>query len=249
MNVVVEELICARTPPAARAALTSAMFSRLDWYYSPGGTVHEHGLWAWETAACDAMGVSAGSTVLVGAAGGGREIDGLRAMGINARGFDPSDLVDARSDVELAKGTYDDLVAAIDGQPNSLAALASEPFDAVILGWGSFNHVLTDADQVALLQALRRRWPQASVLLSYQTARDERITEPPRVAALRRRVRARLGTDRHSAGVEYLSAGGFMTFPTHESVAAVARAAGYRVAIAAGPYAHDVLEPDRDGPA
>lgn len=245
VNVFTEELICARTPPQARAGLTSAMFSRLDWYYSPGGILHEHGLFSWEPAAFEAVGIRAGNVVLVCAAGGGREIDALLARGVGARGFDPSDLADHRTGQDIDKGTYDDLVAAIDGRPSPLATLAAETFDAVILGWGSFNHVLTRADQLALLAALRSRWPEAGVLLSYQTEREERTTEPPRVVALRRRIRSRLGTDRRNPGIEYLSTGGFMTFPSHESVASVAREAGYQVTLAAGPYAHDVLKPDR----
>ena len=242
LRVLLEELICARVPAAARPAVSNEVFDRLGWYYLPGGTLHREGVWEWELAAIATMGLKPGDAVLVCASGGGREIDALTERGYSVRGFDPSALMSSRPASQVSRGAYDDLVRGVTHRDGPLADLARCHFDGIILGWGSMNHVLTDEDRHALFHALRAQWPAASLLVSYQEDREEHH-ESAQLARLRRRVRTWFGTDRHSPNVEFFMAAGFMHFPSHAEVAALAEDTGYRVAHAGGPYPHDVLTP------
>ena len=54
----------------------------------------------------------------------------------------------------VLRGSYRDLVATVlDGVPSRLELSSADRFDAVLLGWGSFGHVLREEERLRLLEA------------------------------------------------------------------------------------------------
>jgi len=120
--------------------------------------------------------------VLVGGCGAGREITALEERGLRVCAFDPSTALLREASERVASallvdGTYGDLVAAVlEGDASSpLAGWATTRFDAILLGWGSFGHLLSTRERVRLLAAARVLCPHGPILGSYPAThpRDE----------------------------------------------------------------------------
>lgn len=104
---------------------------------------------------------AAPAKILVGGAGAGRELLWLRGRGYNATGFDPAS--DSRTS-DLLQASYEDLVA--DGSESLTELQRSGPYDAILLGWGSYTHISSAAARGELLVRLREL-SQGPVLLSF----------------------------------------------------------------------------------
>ncbi|MGB5193868.1 MAG: hypothetical protein WBN70_12870 [Polyangiales bacterium] len=175
----------------------------IDLYDASFRAQNDHdGLYAWETHWFARRLPSPPGSILIGAAGSGREAVALRDLGYHVHAFEPStsafqccqralgsDLVDQAS--------YQDLVASVLHGTNTPLQLKPEArFDAVLLGWGSFGHVLRSADRLELLRACDHVAPNGPILLS--------IFEP-KVKAARN-------------GTYYMPWGGFLVRPTTEEL-------------------------------
>jgi hypothetical protein len=131
------------------------------------GDAHNlRGLFGWEA---DAVGrwFPAGGRVLVFAAGGGREVAALAALGFRVDGVEcNAALVAAASRLADAAGAFGRVLAAPrDGLPPEIAG---ERYDAVIVGWSAYMLIAGRERRVALLRALRGHVaPGAPVLLSF----------------------------------------------------------------------------------
>ncbi|HUF28539.1 MAG TPA: class I SAM-dependent methyltransferase [Gemmatimonadaceae bacterium] len=248
-----DELLLAWVAPERRDSITEALYA-IQASYAPGGNTYEQGLFDWEQAALEHAAFPRRGRVLVGGAGGGRELAALRARGFEVVGFDPCEPLVQRGRASLGaegplpflRGSYDDLVRAARGEPSSLAPLlAHAPFDAVILGWGSFSYLGSRDEALALLRALRQLAPAAPVLASFLRPHEE---EP---SAMRRRVRrlfARLGAPaRALPGDAFTPWAGFHRVTALDEIPPLAAQAGYEVLVLrAGWYAHALLRP-KDG--
>ncbi|MET0390191.1 MAG: hypothetical protein ABW321_29735 [Polyangiales bacterium] len=128
---------------------------------------------------------AAATDILLGGAGTGREVHWLRAHGHRVAAFDiaPSSLGLLRAavgdDRDALIGSYAELVAAVRGEPSPLSGLAERRFGAVILGLGSFSHVLGVPAQRELLQAANTLCPQGPILASCFFTVDEAPRDPP----------------------------------------------------------------------
>lgn len=129
--------------------------------YHPGSPDYRDELFAWEQDALSRCFPPPPARVLVGAAGGGREAFALARRGYAVEAFEPSDLVqrmaEARpggSPVGVFRARYADLplVRRLDGELVRLDS--AEPFDAGIVGWGSFSHLVTDEERVSVLRRM-----------------------------------------------------------------------------------------------
>jgi hypothetical protein len=248
-HVLRDELACALIAPGDREALTLSLYAAQA-TYAPGGVAYEAGLFAWERAALSAPPFVPGSTLLLGGAGGGREIAGLAGLGFSVLAFEPCAALAAeaagvahalsRGDGQalVVQASYDDLVDHAAGAPGPLSALlASRRPDAAVLGWTSIAHVLTAERQVAVLKAVASATGRGPVLLSFLLASGE----SPRPARLRRRLRAALGRPAGSHLV-FSPQAGFLRLTSAEELASLAEQAGYAVcSFAAEPYPHAVL--------
>jgi hypothetical protein len=124
------------------------------------------GLSAWERAAVEAH-FPPGGRVAVTGAGGGREVLALLELGYDATGFEPhGGLAEAGRALLERRGHPDRLhVAERDRFPPGAG-----PYDAVLVGWGSYTLIPGRARRIAFLRQVRAALPDdAPVLLSFFT--------------------------------------------------------------------------------
>lgn len=171
-QIVRDELFFAFLPPSQRNVLTFDAYARSRLYVA-GGEYFLEGLWAWEAALLEDSRVPRSGRVLLGAAGGGRELCALLERGYEVFAFEPvaplfecaRNIADGKNAV-VVQANYDDMVARAAGKSGPLDNLAGH-FDLCILGWGSLSH-LTELDAVLdLLRALRALAPEAPVIVSF----------------------------------------------------------------------------------
>lgn len=248
------ELLLAGLSEDEREAVNAAVFSAED-TYSPGGPAFSQGLFGWERTALATAPFPSSGRLLLGGAGGGRELAGLCALGYEVVAFEPAPgLAEALGKVALDhpkastyQGSYGDLVRAARGEGGPLAGAVGGGFDGVVLGWASLSHV-TDADaRVALLEALRAIAPHAPVLLSYLGPDDDGRANG-RVEALRAPLRrwltGVLGRARAAEGAGFVPGAGFYRRCSAGEIEALAEGAGYEVALhEREPYPHAIVVP------
>lgn len=223
-DVVRSEVLAASVPPRhwpsfVRSAYDANQLMRSD--------AHNASLYAWEQHAIDGFFPAAPATVLVGGAGAGREVRGLLERGYRVSAFDPAGaLVDhgraeLHSDALLAfaVGGYEELIS------DELELRRHAPYDAVVLGWGSFSHVGDPAIRAALPRALRALCPSGPVLISWIAQKPV----GPKREALRRVLRAS-GLRHHDGATSYRPHQGFVHSPSEAALRALAASGGYEVA-------------------
>lgn len=249
-----DEVLLAWVPEAERAALTAALYSAQATYL-PGGHRFQAGLFGWEKSALAAPVFPRAGRALVGACGAGREVKALVDRGFAVVGFDPcAPFVEAAraalpaDRVALACGTYAELVDAAAGRGGPLAEVAAgPPFDLVILGWGSFSHVMPARARGDLLRAVRALAPAAPVLASF--AVDGAVAQPvPGKGRVRDGLRRVFGALRapgsSEPGDRFFPNSGFFAYLTRDELHELAAAAGYAVELyEEAPYPHAVLAP------
>lgn len=245
------ELLLAGADAPTRDAVNARVFSAED-TYAPGGPAFDRGLFAWERDALAHPAFPRAGRVLLGGAGGGRELVALAAMGYTVDAFEPAAALYAalRSQATggiTLQGSYADLVRAASHGEGPLAALRDRGYDGVVLGWASFTHLTTGGEAEATLRAVRAIAPRATVLVSYLGPDDDGRANG-RVEALRPWVRAGLarvtGRTESLAGEGFAPGAGFYRRFAPAEFEALAQAAGYEVAThAAEPYPHALLRP------
>lgn len=233
---LLQRVAMTNVPPSRRAQVTEALYAPQR-SYAPGGARFGEGLFDWERRVIDHVAWPRRGRLLVGGAGGGREVVALAARGYRVTGFDPAEALVEMGRAAVARcggcslvpGGYDDLVAESRGARTRLrGALSDGPFDGVILGWGSLNHVLELEDRADLVASIRRLWPSAPLLLTYY--RDGEGAE---------------GTPEQP--VRFAPHAGYYRTMTDRELADLARAGGYDIALAsAEPYPHALLVPSAD---
>ena len=147
--------------------------------------------------------------VLVGGAGAGREVAALVERGYDIVAFEPSDVLVERlaarhlERAQVYRGAYEELPYVRrfpDGRRIDLRSLA--PFDAGLLGWGSFSHLRHDHHRVATLRAYGEL-TDGPVVVSFLRVRPEEghlhTPGPPRLHRRHRRRDGRAPEDRFSA--------------------------------------------------
>ncbi len=152
--------------PAEMSALTIALYGLYPVRASAAG------LDDWESDWYADCLPPAPARLLVTAAGTGREVVALRAMGYAVDAFEPAPgqaamIAHGPGDLVL-DATYDDLVRAARGDASSPAAeIVARRYDAVILGWGSFTHLLERRQQTEVLAACDAVCPEGPILASF----------------------------------------------------------------------------------
>lgn len=255
----------ARLLAISREELAFRIFADEDWQelgramygrsakYSRGSPHNESGLFAFERAAIDEHFPAPPASILVGACGGGRELFPLVERGYHiAAAYDPVDgfVATLREDPRLFESRERLCVGSHQGL-QSLAAIvdlrkSGTPVDAVLVGWGSYTHLMGATQRIAFLRALRSLCPRGPVLLSFFV---ETGSEAERPRKFRSKLRRLLGTTDAMAQAGdrlHRGAGGVHHF-TEATFTSEAAAAGYRVQhwqehdFAA---AHAILSPD-----
>jgi hypothetical protein len=233
-----DEILWAWFGPEGREAV-----NRIIWEgrpsYLPGGFIFEGGLLEWEKRAIREPPFPQAGRILLGGAGGGRELVSLCRRGFDVVAFEPSEELyeGARQAVSpfpnsvVVQASYRDLVAAAQEHTGPLAShVLNTSFDAVLFGWASFNYVFTESDRRELLCATRTIAPKAPLLLSLGMLRD---AENGKLDGLRpgiRRICKLLAAPSvRSTGDVFLSYTGFIHLASRDEIEAAAGGSGYRI--------------------
>ena len=231
----------AMTPEELRALSVTLYGSLLN------ASSQRHGLWDWESRWFAARLPAAPARVLVGGAGAGRESLPLGDLGYQVDGLEPApslcaSLAQALGPARLAVcASYEDLARAVlDGAGGPAAPLVGQRYDAVILGWGSFTHVLVEDERRRTIQACARL-TDGPILASFWM-RDQAADadSSARAARLGRALGQRLGRLRLGDGAPPGEKSAFGHAYERAEVEALARAAGREVIWegASGVYPH-----------
>ncbi len=231
-----DEVLCAWFSPRQREAINGIAWSKQA-AFLPGGYSFERGLAEWERVATSEPPFPQAGRILLGGAGGGRELAQLCRRGFDVVAFEPSALCEGARQVAapfpnsaVIQASYRDLVTAARGHTGPLAPhVLNTSFDAVWFGWGSFNFVLTESDRHDLLCAARKIAPTAPLLFDFVALRD---TENGRIDRLRpgiRRVCKLLGARSARSPGDYFGLGFGCLAPKYGEIEAVAGRSGYRV--------------------
>lgn len=202
----------------------------IDLYDASFDPKNDHdGLYGWEERWFERRLPSPPASILVGAAGAGREAAALQSRGYDVHAFEPSrrafELCKAAlGETRTRQASYQDLIeCALHGKLTSVELSSDTRFDAVLLGWGSFGHVLQRDERLELLRACDRIAPGGPILLS--------IFDPP-------------GKAESSAPV-YTPWGGFLARPTVEELGEHAEALNRRLVVSLqAPSHYATLLPD-----
>jgi hypothetical protein len=187
------------------------------------------GLYEWEQQWFERRLPAPPASILIGAAGAGREASALRKLGYHVHAFEPSASAFQLCQSELGlesvdQASYEDLVATVlRGKSTRLRLPSEATFDAVLLGWGSFGHVLQRDDRLELLRACDHLAPHGPILLS--------IFEP--------------NAPTTANGTHYLPWGGFLVRPTPEELDQHAKALNRQLVVSLqSPSSYATLIPD-----
>lgn len=234
---VLGELLTQALTPDELSRLTTRLYDASHVRYSPA-----EGLFDWEPDWFAAHLPPAPAKLLVGGAGSGREVAPLLARGYAVDAFDavPRFAADcaALPGIGLARCTDFASFARELLEPDGAAKtdFAATPYDAVILGWCSLDHVLVRADRERLLRAACAAAPHGPVLASFHALECEATTPtsaPGRAAAagkrLGRLLRAARKLDDAHVGASLVWHAGFAHYTTRAEIEALAAVVGRRV--------------------
>jgi hypothetical protein len=247
-----DEILRAWLEPNLRDVVIADAYEKQTGYL-PGGNTYERGLFEWEAKMLDSDPFPTSGRILLGAAGGGRELRVLLERGFDVVAFEPNpalragaqNVADERRGRAVIDATYADLVRAAKTKTGPLAGAVAAPFAATILGWGSLTHVLTREDQRALLEAVRACCPSGPVLISFfLRAATNGGAKSDRLRSALRFAFKQLGGQSAPEGLTYEMNGGFVYSYTEEEIHELAFRAGYEVVhLAADPFPHALLLP------
>jgi hypothetical protein len=248
-----DELLWSSVRPVDRHKINETLYSR-EVGYLPGGKYYQHGLFDWEIRALTRPPFPQSGLILLGAAGGGREIEGISALGYSILAFEPtSALFEGAKEVSkkcmdcnIVQASYADLIAAARFRSGPLVVpLSKVSIAAVVLGWGSFSCLLSVAERLDLLRTVRQIAPEAPVLLSFLALPLPPIATAERIRLFLQRS-LRLFSRKHDHTIQdvFFTGGGFTHLYTEPEIADLASQSKYGVVhLSQIPYPHAVLKP------
>jgi len=244
-----DETLWAWTSQQDRERANRAIYTPLETYL-PGGTTFEEGLFGWEREALTSSFFPPSGRILLGAAGGGRELAELCKIGYEVVAFEPTPrLAEAARAVaapypesKVILASFADVVLAAQNGSGPLAPyVCGQEFHGVILGWTSFSYVWRE-ERAALLKALRALAPRAPVLFSYLGAVDSPEGRLGRVRRWFRRLLRMTGAPALAeSGNGFQPWMGFFQTISTEEIQSLADRTGYKPVFVKGPPAPHAL--------
>lgn len=184
------------------------------------------GLWNWEREVWDRHFLNCQS-VVIAAAGGGREVLALCELGVDVDGFDCCESLIAYGNGILASQGFTTRLEL--SQPDKFPD-HSKTYDGAIVGWGGYTHMMGRDTRVCFLKQLHRHLqPGSPLLVSFRLRtgprRDLRV-----IQQLAQTIRCLRGSpQRIELGDTLID--GFTHLFTQEEVSEELGTAGYRVAL------------------
>jgi 2-polyprenyl-3-methyl-5-hydroxy-6-metoxy-1,4-benzoquinol methylase len=132
-----------------------------DWKSYHADDYNKSGLWPWEADMLERY-FSNCKTILVGAAGGGREILSLAARGFQVDGFDcfPEFLDTSQAILSSKNVSAHMILAAPDHVPETFGV-----YDGGIMGWSGYSHISGTQNRVIFLKEFRQHIQKGGPLL------------------------------------------------------------------------------------
>lgn len=206
------------------------------WAHHPWTLASQRHLYPWEQHAVKTHFPQPPARVLVGGAGTGREPLALAAIGYHVVAFEPARaLVEAMAAqvetegrgerVGVFRGGYEDLPNLFRVSDRSVVDVNElGPFDAAILGWGSFSHLRTKPLRLKTLKIFTEL-TSGPILASFIPAKPDSESSPPQRRRLGRLItrHGREPEDRFSMHL------GFQHPVTESEVKLLAKEAGLEV--------------------
>jgi hypothetical protein len=125
---------------------------------------NRRGLWKWERQAIDTCFPKDGK-LLVGSAGGGREVLALCRRGYEVEGYECHPLLQRDANALLAQEGFPPSVRLVDRDE---CPQYEQMFDGAVVGWGSYMHIQGRRRRVAYLRAVRSQLLNgAPILVSF----------------------------------------------------------------------------------
>jgi len=190
--------------------------------YDPSSSAFRAYLFPWEEQVVDRFFPTPPARVLVGGAGSGREAFALLERGYEVVAFDPSvgltSLMASRTHpagkLSVYRGGYEDLpvLSAVGGDGGTVSLADMPPFDASVIGWGSYSHLRTTEQRINTLRAFGDATDGAVVVSFLKLASSHLGLR--RLAGLRRFLRARKG--RQAGDAFSVHIGFYHVFDDHE---------------------------------
>jgi hypothetical protein len=218
------ELVAALAPDSVLDRFNDVSYGRTAAFH-PGSAVFRAYLFPWEEEVLERYFPPPPAHILVGGAGGGREALALLELGYRVTAFEPSEALAAsmaaaeRDFLAVYRGAYETLplIESLKGGP---AADIDElgPFDASILGWGSFSHVRTQPGREHALESFGRV-TSGPILVSFLGLYRPGRSPRSRLANLRRRLPRRAG---RQPGDVFTTSMGFFHRTNEEEVESLA---------------------------
>lgn len=170
------ELVLAVASDAVLDKFNDLSYGETD-SYRPDSEGFRQYLFPWEEQVVDQFFPPPPARVLLGGAGGGREVFALADKGYEIVAFEPSTaLVESMltiiaaegAKVEVFQASYEDLpqLTAIKPEQTDANLEDMKPFDAAIIGWGSFSHLRTQESRVQTLKAFANA-TQGPIIVSF----------------------------------------------------------------------------------
>jgi hypothetical protein len=228
-----------------KEALTLRLYNTASEKYAAS-----QGLFAWEASWYAEVLPPAPGKILVTAAGRGREVQVLLKHGYLVHAAEPvAKFAVACADVpgigNFFQADHDDIIQAVTTGKGPAAEMYGQTYDAVIIGWGGFNHIMDAEERQQLLNACHTLAPEGPVLLSFFAEGGQPKLEG-RAFQLGRgmgRFLARLRgiTPTADANDIFLWHAGFAHCFSEQEIESLAAALGRSATFTAEPYGHATL--------
>ena len=182
------------------------------------------------------------ASILVPAAGGGREMVALENMGYAVYGFDPA-VQDSPNRNGVVRGSFRDLLTHRGGHLQ-LPGAFEKPVDAIVFGWGSLSHLYTAEARRTVLHAATECCPNGPVLLSYWAETDAHRTSRA-LNAMRTLgqgiARVRGMNTEGALACDFTPNAGLATHVSSQELMSYAEELSRRIRFGTGAYAHATL--------
>ena len=205
MDAVRSELVLAFCSDATLERFNDLAYSHSS-EYDPGSSAFRAYLFPWEERVVERFFPPPPARVLVGGAGSGREPFALAERGYEVVAFDPSPALAAHmaaragddGRIQVFRASYEDLptLSPASGDRSGPNLTEMPPFDASVIGWGSYSHLRTTEQRIHTFRAFGTATTGPVVVSFLKLAR---APGPGRMAGLRRALRARGGREEGDA--------------------------------------------------